>query len=100
MAGEELGEAACVGAGVGLDGLLVEGLVDGFEAVGVVVGDGWVGECLAEEVDAAVYDAEGVQVDVERFTHGVGGAVRDALVLFFKEGGDGGAVAATVLDLS
>lgn len=98
MAGEDECETAFVGAGVGLDGLLVEGLVDDFEAVGVVVGDGWVGEFLAEEVDAAVQDAEGIQVDVEGFACCVGGAVCDALVLFLEKGGDGGAVAAAVLD--
>ena len=54
---------------------------------------------LGEEVDAAVYDTEGGEVEnnIEGFALlSGGGVVADAVVLGGEEGGEGGAVAAAV----
>lgn len=75
----------------------VLGLVDGLDAVGVVVGHCRVGGPLDEAVDAAVDYHEGVDVQEGVFAVVVGeGAVDDLLVLFFEVGGEGGAVAAAL----
>jgi hypothetical protein len=75
----------------------VLGLVDGLDAVGVVVGHGRVGGPLDEAVDAAVDDHEGVDVQQGVLAVVVDeGAVGDLLVLGFEVGGEGGAVAAAL----
>jgi len=80
----------------GVDGVVVEGLVDGLDTVGVVVRHLRVGELLRGEVHAAVDDAQRVEVDVVRLALCLDGAVGDLLVLLLEEGRERGPVAPAV----
>jgi hypothetical protein len=90
--------AASSGALEAVGHVEVLGLVDGLDAVGVVVGHGGVSGPLDEAVDAAVDDHEGVDVQERVLAVVVDkGAVGDLLVLGFEVGREGGAVAAALL---
>ena len=92
-AGEHVVEA---GVEVGHGGAVC-GCVDGLDAVGVVVGHLDFAECLGDGVDAAVDDAEGVEVDGEGVTSGGEGSVGDEGVLLCEVGRESWAVVAAVL---
>ena len=90
--------AAGSGALEGIGHVKVLGLVDGLDAVGVVVCHCVVGGPLDEAVDAAVDDHEGVDVQDRVLAVVVDeGAVGDLLVLGFEVGREGGAVAAALI---
>ena len=90
--------AAGSGALEGIGHVKVLGLVDGLDAVGVVVCHCGVGGPLDEAVDAAVDDHEGVDVQDRVLAIIVDeGAIGDLLVLGFEVGREGGAVAAALL---
>lgn len=82
----------------GVGHVLPLGFIDGLDSVGVVVRHGWIGRPLDEAIDAAVDDHQSVNVQNDIFAVIVyKGAVLDTLVLFFEVGGEGWAVAATLI---
>lgn len=97
VAFEDEGFAARVWAVEVIEGLLVEGLVDCLDAVGVIVGEFGVEGFLDEEIDAAVDDTESVEVDDVFLSFLGDGFVGDTLVLLLEESGECRAIASTIL---
>lgn len=94
-----LDDAVTAAAGLveGVDGGLVGALVDRLDAVGVVVSHFGVGEFLGEEIDAAVDDAKGVEMNVVVFTRRVQGTVGDSFVLLFEKCGERWTITTSIL---
>lgn len=75
----------------------IEGFVDGLDVVGVVICEFGVEGLLDEEIDTAVDDTQGVEVDDELFACFIDGLVCDELVLLLEVGSKGRSVSSAVL---
>jgi len=92
---EDLVATAAGGRPIGHGGV-EEIFRDGLQVVGVVVSHHGVRKFCREGINAAVYNAEGVEVNDKGMGHVGERAIEDLLVLFLKEGGHGRAVLAAI----